>query len=78
MEVIGEAARHIPSHLQERYPQVPWAEMRAMRNVLSHEYVGISLPILWQTITGDLPALEKTLREISQAEGVKLPGHGLS
>ncbi len=36
--VIGEAARHIPTAIQSRYPQVPWRLMSDMRNVLVHEY----------------------------------------
>ena len=32
--IIGEAARHVPSHLQERCPRIPWSQMRGMRNVV--------------------------------------------
>lgn len=36
LEIIGEAARYMPPSLIARYPQVPWVEMRAIRNILIH------------------------------------------
>jgi|GEM_PF-1254019 len=36
--IIGEAARHIPPEIEARYPEVPWLQMRDLRNFLAHEY----------------------------------------
>lgn len=66
--VIGEAARHVPQDVQERYPDVPWAEMRGMRNVVVHEYSLVSVPIVWQTVKGNLPPLVPVLEDILQSE----------
>lgn len=57
IEIIGEAARHVPEDVVTRYSHLPWAEMRGMRNVLIHEYFLVSVPILWQTVTQNLPPL---------------------
>lgn len=57
LEVVGEAATHIPEEIQERYPAIPWNSMKGMRNVLIHEYFGVDTDVLWQTIQDDLPAL---------------------
>lgn len=46
ISVIGEAARHIAPEVRERYPQVPWAEMAGMRNIVVQECFGVSVPIL--------------------------------
>jgi uncharacterized protein with HEPN domain len=62
--VIGEAARLIPLEVEERYPGIPWAKMRGMRNVLMHEYFGIDDQIILETVTSDLPPLKKRLREV--------------
>ena len=32
LEIIGEAARHVPADIQDRYSSIPWIDMRAMRN----------------------------------------------
>ncbi len=66
LTVVGEAANHIPSEVQEHHPEIPWAQMRGIRNVLMHEYFGVSLPIIWKTIQQDLPALVPTLEAILQ------------
>lgn len=57
LEIVGEAATHIPEEIQERYPEIPWNSMKGMRNVLIHEYFGVDTDVLWQTIQDDLPAL---------------------
>lgn len=64
LEIIGEAARHIPGEVQNKYADVPWGEMHGIRNILIHEYFGVSLPIVWQTITEDLAPLITRLQAI--------------
>ena len=63
-EVIGEAARHVPLEIRSRYDDVPWTEMSAMRNILSHEYFGIDLSIIWKSIRSDLPLILPSLRKM--------------
>ncbi|MDQ7030175.1 MAG: DUF86 domain-containing protein [Ardenticatenia bacterium] len=62
--VIGEASRHIPQEIEQRYADVPWQEMRGMRHILVHEYFGVSMQILWHTIKHDLPPLLPKLRSV--------------
>jgi uncharacterized protein with HEPN domain len=66
--IIGEAARHVPDDVQEKYPDVPWSEMRGIRNVVMHEYFGVVLEVVWQTIQEDLPPLVPRLTEILDQE----------
>ncbi|MDH7556935.1 MAG: DUF86 domain-containing protein [Candidatus Methanosuratincola sp.] len=63
-EIIGEASRHVPEELREKYPDVEWKAMAGMRNYLAHEYFGISLEIIWRTIEERLPGLRMRIREI--------------
>ena len=70
-QIIGEAARHIPADLESRWSHIPWSDMRDMRNVVIHEYFGVSREILWQTMTKDLPPLLPLLTQVlaeSQSE----------
>ena len=68
LEIIGEAARHVPEEIRKRYPEIPWAEMLTMRNIVIHEYHGVNLSIIWQTVKEDLPPLVSPLKQILQAE----------
>jgi uncharacterized protein with HEPN domain len=70
LEIIGEAAAHIPLEVQEKYPDLAWLEMRGMRNIVVHEYFGVSLPIIWQTIKKDLNPLEKGFRKILKSHRI--------
>ena len=64
LEIIGEAANHIPEDIQSRYPDIPWTQMRSIRNLLIHEYFGVDIDIIWQTITDDLPDLLKKITAV--------------
>ena len=64
LEIIGEAANHMPQKVKARYTDIPWEKMVSMRNKVIHEYSGIDLQILWQTIKEDLPALKKSIEKV--------------
>jgi uncharacterized protein with HEPN domain len=59
--LIGEAARHIPDEICAKSSMVPWSEMRSMRNLVVHQYFGVSDAILWQTVKQDLPSIVEPL-----------------
>ena len=63
MEIIGEAASHIPDEVSKQYNDVPWDEMRGIRNILAHEYFAVDHEILWRTIKDDLGSLRIILQE---------------
>jgi len=62
LEVIGEAASHIPAEVASKYPNVPWKEMRGIRTILAHEYFGVDLEVIWRTIEEDLPFVRQQLQ----------------
>lgn len=45
-------------------PDIPWEDMRAMRNFVVHEYFGVNDTILWDTVRRDLPDLEEPLTRL--------------
>ena len=68
LTVIGEAASRIPVELRSRFPAVPWADVIAFRNMVVHEYFGLSWPIVWDTATREVPELARQVAEIVQLE----------
>ncbi len=62
--IIGEAAIHVPKDVVDAHPEIPWAEMRAMRNIVVHEYFGVTNETLWKTAREDLPTIIEPLRKL--------------
>ena len=61
VEVLGEAARHVDDDVAVQAPDVPWADVRGMRNVVMHEYFGVDLTTVWKTVADDLAPLRTAL-----------------
>ena len=57
LELIGEAATHVPEAIRAANSQIPWRLIIATRNRLIHGYLGIDNDTLWSIIRGDIPAL---------------------
>lgn len=66
--IIGEAAARVPDDVCQRHPEIPWYEMRGMRNFVVHEYFGVSDKILWETVRIDLPPLMGILKKIKESD----------
>lgn len=64
LELIGEAANHIPPDIRGQYPQIPWRLIIATRNRLIHGYLGIDNDTLWSIITDDTPSLLSQLQTL--------------
>ena len=68
LEVIGEAARSIPDDLKAGTPEIEWRKIVGLRNILTHEYFGISIPIIWDVIQTKLAPLETTCRHLLEKQ----------
>jgi uncharacterized protein with HEPN domain len=64
LEVVGEAARSIPEELRGRYPDVEWHRMIGLRNIISHEYFGVDMQIIWEVATRNVPETEPLVADM--------------
>lgn len=64
LELIGEAAGHIPDDIRNAHPEIPWRMITATRNRLIHGYLGIDNDTLWSIIQDDIPDLLQKLNNL--------------
>ena len=63
-EVIGEAAKRIPDDYRENHPLIPWRALSGFRDVLIHQYEGVSITEVWQIIERDLKTLKEEITKL--------------
>jgi len=64
LEIIGEATKNLSKELKARHPKIPWRDIAGMRDKLIHEYFGVKLELVWETVKDSLPKLKRHISEI--------------
>lgn len=77
LEIVGEAAKNIPGEIRQCYPAVPWREMAGMRDKLIHEYFGVNLRRVFETVRTDLqPLREAIIGIMADEKRSRIGGYG--
>ena len=71
IEIIGEAAKKVPSDVQQLYPHVEWRVMAGMRDKLIHHYFGVDYEIVWDVAVNKAPVLQLQIEKILTQENNK-------
>jgi uncharacterized protein with HEPN domain len=58
LQILGEAVNTLRPELQQNHPEVPWASIVGMRNVLVHQYFEVDTDIIWSVVESELPKLK--------------------
>ena len=64
LEIIGEAAKRLPSSLRDEYPAIPWKGMAGMRDRIIHGYDMVDYEIVWNTVKQVIPQIRPLLQRI--------------
>jgi len=64
LEIIGEAAKRLSTELKNKYPHIPWKDVAGMRDKLIHDYFGVDIDAVWDTVKKDIPILKKEVKRI--------------
>ena len=69
LHTLAESIQRISTGTKLKYPEVPWREISAFRNVVVHDYLGIELEQIWDIIDRDLPILKIQISTICDELG---------
>lgn len=66
IQIVGEAVRKLSDALRSEHPEIPWAEIIGMRNIVVHDYFGVDTEEVWAAVERDLPDLKRKIQAILQ------------
>ena len=63
-EIVGEATKNLSESFREDHPLIPWKDLAGFRDKLIHQYFGVDLATVWQSVVDDVPVLLDEFRKI--------------
>jgi len=60
-EIIGEAAKRIPEEYRKKHSSIPWRGLSGFRDVLIHQYGGVSIAEVWRIVERDISGLKEAI-----------------
>lgn len=69
LQVMAQSIMRLPDVLKDGHREVDWRGLSGFRNLLVHDYLGVSTSRVWDIVQGDLPTLKRTLRAMERELG---------
>lgn len=64
IEIIGEAVKNISNETKDKYPHIRWREIAGMRDVVIHQYFGVTIGLVWRVANAEIPNLKEKIEAI--------------
>ena len=66
--IMGEAVNRLSEQFKNQCPQIPFNEIRGMRNRVVHEYKEVDCDIIWEAIQKDIPELICFISSVNESD----------
>lgn len=70
IEIIGEAAKKIPSDFKDKHSDIEWKKIAGMRDRLIHAYFGVNYYLVWDVVINKLSELKQKILDILSEENI--------
>ncbi|WP_407528271.1 HepT-like ribonuclease domain-containing protein [Methylobacterium oryzisoli] len=74
LEIISDASKPLPERIKERRPEIRWAAVRGIGNVLRHEHHRVADSVVWAVVVNDLPPLRTAIAALREMEDGRATG----
>jgi len=64
IEIIGEATKRLSVELRDNTTNIPWKDIAGMRDKLIHDYMGVDINAVWETVKKDIPELKRKIQKV--------------
>jgi len=64
LQVMGEAAKHVPADFRRANPGVEWRKIAGLRDIISHAYFGVDDDVVWDVVSNKIPPLVTALKTL--------------
>ncbi len=72
IEIIGEATSRISVVFKSEHPDLPWVDMKDMRNKLIHNYFGVNIKHVWNVVEQDIQPLKLQIEKILTDNNIQI------
>ncbi len=66
LEIVSEASRRVPDAMKSKHPDIPWAKIAGIGNILRHEYRSVSTDAIWEVVQSHLAELARAARAMKR------------
>ncbi len=65
LEQIGETSKKLSENFKSVHNNIEWHKIAGLRNLISHDYEGVDLTIIYNIATSNIPALLDELKKVN-------------
>ncbi len=71
LEIIGEAAKHLPDEARAMMPDIEWSKAAAFRDVIAHHYFGLNIDVVWNVVCNKVPEIASTAEALLKSLSIR-------
>lgn len=64
LHILAESSQRLSNNIKGAHPEIEWRQLAAFRNILVHNYLGLHIDQVWETVQRELPVLKAQMSAI--------------